>query len=95
MVASTTRSQVRVARWQFQPIRSRRNMQLYYTTKPKKSTLLFYSLGRILIVRKLLILKSLQHVGRDKMGISYHKFTVRLAESMIKKAKGANLAPQI
>jgi len=73
-----------VARWQFQPTSDRRNMQVYYTSKPKKSTLLFYLLGRILVVRKLLILKSLQHVGMEKKGLSYHKFTVRMMECMLK-----------
>ncbi len=34
-------------------------------------------------MRKLLIRKSLLHVGVYKMPLSYHKFTVRLAESML------------
>lgn len=40
-------------------------------------------------MRRLLILKSLEHVGTERKGISYHKFTVRFAESMIKKARAA------
>lgn len=40
-------------------------------------------------MRRLLILKSLQHTSYKKMGISYHKYTVRLAESMMKKEKAA------
>jgi hypothetical protein len=41
-------------------------------------------------MRRLLILMSLKHTGEEKKKISYHKFTVRLAESMINKS-GQNL----
>ncbi len=34
-------------------------------------------------MRKLLILKSLEHVGVERKGISYHKFTVRMMEDML------------
>lgn len=40
-------------------------------------------------MRKLLILMSLKHVGTERKKLSYHKFTVRLAESMM-----GNIKPQ-
>lgn len=41
-------------------------------------------------MRRILILMSLNHVGNEKKKLSYHKFTVRLAEKIIKKA-GQNI----
>lgn len=69
-----------VARWQFQPIKGRRNMHIL-SAKLSKIARIFNLLKRIFHMRRLLIQKSLAH--SPHMPISYHAFTVRLAEHMM------------
>lgn len=69
-----------VALWQFQPNNSRRNMHIL-SAIPSRIASFIHLLKRIFYVRRLLIANSLRYA--PGMPISYHKYTVRLAEHMI------------